>query len=257
MTASARPTDADAEESQLLGGAVRLMQPVQGYRAGLDAVMLAAACDAPEGARVLDAGCGSGAVLACLAHRRADVHVQGLEIDPGLALLCAQTIALNGLGERAGCGAGDLAERIMDGPFDAVVTNPPFHDGAGEHVSPDARRARSLTEAAGFGLGDWLGACLDRLKPRGGLWCVIRADRLPAAVRALDGRAGAVRLFPLWPRAGVAAKRVIVAARKDVRSPAAVLPGLVLHEADGAYTAAAQAVLRDGQALALDADGPI
>lgn len=246
----------DFEETTLLGGAVSVLQPAQGYRAGLDAVMLAAACDPPEGARILDAGCGAGAILACLAFRRPDVHVMGLEIDPDLAILCGETIIANGLSERVGCGAGNLAESDMTGPFDAVVTNPPFHDGAGDHVSPDARRARSLTEAAAFGLGDWIGACLDRLKPKGELWCIVRADRLDSVIRALVGRAGAVRVFPLWPHAREAAKRVIVAARLGVKTPMAIFPGLVLHESDGRYTEAAQAVLRDGEALVFDADQP-
>jgi tRNA1(Val) A37 N6-methylase TrmN6 len=56
---------------------------------------------------------------------------------------------------------------------------------------------------------------------------------------------GAMELLPLWPRAGIAAKRVLVRARKGARSPAKILPGLTLHEADGRFTDAAEAILRD------------
>jgi len=47
-------------EDRVLGGRIRLRQPARGYRAGLDAALLAAACDAPPGARVLEAGAGPG-----------------------------------------------------------------------------------------------------------------------------------------------------------------------------------------------------
>ena len=57
--------------------------------------------------------------------------------------------------------------------------------------------------------------------------------------------------FPLWPKAGVAAKRVLVQIRKASRAPLALLPGLVLHQESGAWTEAADGVLRRGNALAL------
>jgi len=67
----------------------------------------------------------------------------------------------------------------------------------------------------------------------------------------LDRRFGAVTLFPLFPKAAEPAVRVIVQARKGSRAGMRLLPGLVLHEADGRYTAKAEAVLRHGQALEL------
>ena len=44
----------------------------------------------------------------------------------------------------------------------------------------------------------------------------------------------------------MAARRVIIRARKGVASPLRILPGLVLHEADGSYTADAANVLSGG-----------
>jgi tRNA1(Val) A37 N6-methylase TrmN6 len=67
----------------------------------------------------------------------------------------------------------------------------------------------------------------------------------------LAGRAGGIVIFPLWPRAGQPANRVLVQARKQVAAPARLAAGLALHEADGRFTEAAEAVLRGGGALAL------
>ena len=57
------PAAPEVVENALLGGRVRLRQPARGYRAGMDAALLAAACDALPGDRVIEAGCGAGAVL--------------------------------------------------------------------------------------------------------------------------------------------------------------------------------------------------
>ena len=62
-------------------------------------------------------------------------------------------------------------------------------------------------------------------------------------------RFGQIEIFPLWPHAGEAARRVIVRAVKDRRSPAKIHAGLVLHERSGEYTPQAEAVLRQAQFL--------
>ena len=56
-------TAAALTQDHILGGKVSLRQAAKGYRAGVDAALLAAACDAGDGERVLDAGCGVGAVM--------------------------------------------------------------------------------------------------------------------------------------------------------------------------------------------------
>jgi len=93
--------------------------------------------------------------------------------------------------------------------------------------------ALAVAIVGGYGFLVWIGF-------------VHRADRLDALLAALSGRAGEIVVFPLWPRQGQAAKRILVRARKQVATPLRLSPGLVLHEADGRFTAAANAVLRDG-----------
>ncbi|MDE0704133.1 MAG: methyltransferase, partial [Rhodospirillaceae bacterium] len=63
---------------------------------------------------------------------------------------------------------------------------------------------------------------------------------------ALAARCGGPEILPLWPKAGRDAKRVLVRARIGGKGPARLLPGLTLHEADGRFTPAAEAVLRGG-----------
>ena len=95
-------------------------------------------------------------------------------------------------------------------------------------------------------LGDWIGFLLRMVRAKGTITLIHRADRLDEILALLHGNAGETVVFPLWPKRGVAAKRVIVRARKGIRTPLTVSPGLVLHEADGTYTEEADAILRGG-----------
>src|SRR5260221_1737894 len=124
----------DVTEDRLLGGRVRLRQPREGYRAGMDAALLAAACDATSGERVLEAGCGPGAVTLAAAIRRPQVTFLGVENDPEGLALAAQNIELNGLAGRVEAILGDVGapfSRLQLAPFDAALANPPFFDDPG------------------------------------------------------------------------------------------------------------------------------
>lgn len=234
----------------MLGGRVRLLQPRDGYRAAVDPVLLAAAMGAGPGEAVLDLGCGVGAAGFCLTARRPGVRVVGLEIQPDLAALARRNAALNGMEDWFRVAEGDAARppEALEG-FDHVMTNPPFHEAAAGTRPGDPSRAVAHVEG-GLGLAGWLKAAVKALRPKGRLALIHRADRLADILAALKGRGvGEVTVLPLWPKAGRPAGRVIVAARKGVRTPFRLLPGLVLHAGDGAYTPEAEAVLRGGAGL--------
>ncbi|WP_158043722.1 tRNA1(Val) (adenine(37)-N6)-methyltransferase [Skermanella pratensis] len=250
------PTDNPAPPrtaDRLLGGRVSLMQPARGYRAAIDPVLLAAATPAAAGERVLDVGAGVGAATLCLASRVPGADVTGLELQPDLAALGAENIRANRLEDRVRILEGDLLappEGLGRTAFDRVMTNPPFQE-AGTHTPPPGE-SRALAHGEGAAdLAAWLDFCARRVKPRGTLTVVHRADRLDDLIALLHGRFGAITLVPLWPKAGRPARRIVVTARKGARSPARLMPGLVLHEADGRFTGAAEAILRDGAALDL------
>ena len=220
--------DPEVREDTLLDGRVRLLQPARGYRAATDPVLLAAAVPARPGERVLDLGCGAGAAMFCLAARVAGLELHGLDIDPASLALAAENARLNGVA--ATLHEGDAAAppaALRRLTFDQVMLNPPFHaDGASPSPLPARDRAN---REAGASLDAWIATALARLRPRGWLSVIHRADRVPELLRLLDGPAGAIALRPLAPRAGRPAKRVILRARKGARAPFRLLPPLVLH----------------------------
>ncbi|WP_225768681.1 tRNA1(Val) (adenine(37)-N6)-methyltransferase [Inquilinus sp. Marseille-Q2685] len=239
-----------ASEDRLLDGRVRLRQPRDGYRAAIDPVLLAAAVPAAPGERVADLGCGVGAALLCLAARCPEVSVTGVERDPGLAALARENLGLNGLGGRAAIVEGSVADSIPGAPFDRVMMNPPFlPPGRGRASAHPVKAAANVED--GLDLAGWVVAAARVLKPRGWLTLIHRADRVDEICTALRPGFGSLTLFPLWPRAGEAARRVLVQARRGGRAPAVLAAGLVLHEAGGGFTPAAQVVLRDAAPLTL------
>lgn len=235
-------------DDRFLDGRVRVRQPENGFRAGLDAVMLAAAVPAKAGETALELGAGSGAASLCLAARVEGLTVEGIEIDEGLAAIANANAAANGMDDRVSFVAGDALgpPSELRHPFDHVFCNPPFHSGEGT-VSPDAARTLALHDDGR--LADWLAAGLRRTASGGTFTVILRADRLRVALHALPLHG--VAIFPLWPHAGEAAKRTILQMKCGSRAPIALLPGLVLHEADGRYTREADAVLREGGRLSL------
>lgn len=228
-----------------LDGRVIVAQPQTGFRSGLDAVMLAAAVPAGAGQRALELGAGAGTASLCLAARVAGTLITGVEIDLSLVELARSNAAANCSDCRFVAGDIFHMPQELKQDFDQVFCNPPFH-GEGQ-ASPNG--ARNLALSDGGKLSDWLKVGLQRTVSGGFFTAIIRADRLAEALSALPLEG--VSVLPLWPRMGEPAKRAILQTRKGSRTPFALLPGLVLHQPQGAWTSEADAVLRRGAALAL------
>src|SRR5271167_1141167 len=113
-------TAATVTEDRMLGGRLTLSQPVKGYRAGLDAALLAAACDARPGDAVIEAGCGVGAAMLAAAVRRPGVTFLGIERNPAALALAQTNIVANSLGDRVEAEEGDVGAHRPNRRFDAA-----------------------------------------------------------------------------------------------------------------------------------------
>jgi tRNA1(Val) A37 N6-methylase TrmN6 len=225
---------ADVTEDVFLGGRLRLLQPAKGYRAGMDAVLLAAAADiaSGQGVRVLDAGAGVGAAGLCLAARVADVRVTLLEIVPALAALADSNIARNQLSDRVRVIEADLcaeasrleAVGVAAASFDHVIANPPYLE-AGRHRLPPEPVSAAAFGMAADGLDRWMRALSRAVAPGGSVTLIHRADALAKIFVALEGRFGGAKVLPVHPRVGEPAHRVVVSALKGSRAPLQLSPG--------------------------------
>jgi len=245
----------ETSEDGVLGGRLRLRQPLRGHRVGHDAILLAATTGGRAGEQAVDLGAGVGAAGLALAARVTGLSVTLVEIDEGLCALAAGNARLNRLEHRVRALQVDaedaqalVAAGLSDGCADHVLMNPPFNDAARQNVSPDPRRRLAHVGEPGL-LTRWVASAATLLKPHGILTLIWRADSLPQVLSALSAGFGSVGVLPVRPRAGQPAIRALVRAEKGGDAAPTEYPGLILNDETGRPTAAAEAVLREGATL--------
>lgn len=266
----------EAEKIHVLDKRVALYQPANGFRTSLDSVMLAAACPARAGDRVVDMGCGVGGAGFCVLARVPGAHLTGIDIQQSHIELAHENTGLNkdivsflrkqesdsGVSPDPGvrrddktgikficCDIRDYDVADKNERFDHVICNPPYMEAGAHTASPSEEKAVAKGHNSSVSLQDWLDAAFRLLKNGGSLTIIHRADAVDRLIQGLGKRFGATEIIPLWPRAGQDARRVIIRAYKDRKSPARIHPGIVLHEEDGSYTTQADKVLRAAQAI--------
>ncbi len=239
------------DQGTLLDGRVGFTQPVQGYRAAIDPILLAAACPAKHGMRIADLGSGAGAASLALAWRCPGAKIIAIEREASLLALQQKNIEANGFVGRIEAVRADIRSvgtTDIGGAVDIVMINPPYLADGRYSKSDHAGRAVANSEGD-TPLADWVTAARRLAKPNALFVMIHRADRLADIVAELGPSAGGIHVFPLWPRSGEAAKRIIVAAQFGSRAPFNLMSGLCLHTAEGSFTEEINAVLRDGQRL--------
>lgn len=233
---------------------VALEQISDGFRTSMDSVMLAAACPAKDGQSVLDLGCGVGSVGLCILERLPASTLYGVDIQNDHIEAARRNAALNGAAHRAEFYTSDIRNLEME-PAHHVVCNPPYLEEGAHLKSPSEARARAMGHIEkGIDIYDWITCAWRHIKGQGSLSIIHSATQIDDIIHALYGneggkRFGNVEIIPLWPRTGEPAKRVIIRAYKHRKSPASILPGLILHEKNGDYTAAANQILREAKPL--------
>ncbi|MCC7250648.1 methyltransferase [Hyphomicrobium sp.] len=248
-------------DDAFLGGRLRILQPRQGYRAGLDAVMLAAAVGDREGApfSVLDAGAGVGTAGLCVAWRCPAARVVLVEREPELVALARENIARNALGDRVTIVEADVSHvtraelsalDVAEGAFDQVIANPPYHaEGAGT-AAPHALKAAAYAMPLA-GLDPWCRFLARMARPGGEALIIHKTAALPHLMQVLTGRFGGLTALPLHSFAGEPAGRILLRGVKGSRAPFRLEAGIWLHDAENRFTPGAEGVLRLGQSLAV------
>lgn len=255
---SASNVPSSLTEDAFLGGRLRILQPEKGYRAGIDAVFLAAAIPVASGDTVFEAGIGAGAAALCLIARNPAIHVTGIEIATRYAMMCEENAKRNGFSQLLQVIHADVKDAMrrdltimpQHGTFAHAYANPPYFEDGKVTQSPTLLKA----QAHSFGPDDlelWIKVMHAMVGLRGTVTLIHRAESLGKILAAMEERFGDIRVAPLYAREGTAASRVIVQGVKGSKAPMQLLPGLILHGEGNAFTPDADAVLREGMAWRL------
>lgn len=247
-------SDEQLTQNAFLGGRLSLLQPQDGYRAGVDPVLLASVVPARAGQTVLELGCGAGAAILSLLTRVEGLQGYGVELQAEYADLARRNAALNDLALDVTCAdLSTLPDALRQMRFDHVIANPPYYLSGAHSQARDA--GRSVALGGDTPLAKWVEVAARRLLPKGYLHVIQRTDRLPDLITACEGRLGSLEVLPLAARLGRAPDLVILRARKEGKSPFRLHAPQILHQgarhtADvESYVAEIRAVLRDGAAL--------
>jgi tRNA1Val (adenine37-N6)-methyltransferase len=232
----------------ILGGALTIVQPANGYRFAIDSMLLARFADVRPRDRVLELGAGCGVISVAIAARHHPRVIVALEIQPDLVELIARNATLNRC-DRLTALQGDLRRRTIpsleSGSFDAVVANPPYRAVAAGRVSPNPARRAARDEST---------AALDAFVRAASRYCKDggRASFVFTAARAIELIATLrkhhlepKRLRFVHPYADRPATTLLIEARKRGGIEALIEPPLILYDAPSVYTTEARNLLLD------------
>jgi tRNA1(Val) A37 N6-methylase TrmN6 len=241
-------------------GRFHLVQPAdRGHRAGLDAMLLAAAVpDGFEG-RVADLGAGAGAAGFAVLSRCPKAVALLVEREADMASFARATLALPeniAMGNRASVIEADVTLRgktrmaagLGDNCCDFAIMNPPYNDGV-DRPSPDALRKAAHVMPDGL-FEEWARTAAALVRPRGGLAIIARPGSIGDMLAATKGRFGSAELMAIHPRPGKAAIRIVLRAWRGQRGALSILPPLTLHgETGNDFTVEADAAINGERAL--------
>ena len=242
----------EGETLDTLGASgLKVIQSVKGYRHSMDTLLLAKFAAPRPTDRILDLGCGNGAIGLLLAHCYPYVTVVGLEIQPALARRALRGTQLNGLQDRVEILEGDLRriEAVLPlAGFDLVICNPPYREVGRGRLNPDPETRQAKHELSAT-LPEVIAAIRHALAPKGRACLIYHASRLADLLTRLR----AERLEPKVLRSvhsfpGADAELVLVEARREGRPGLRILPPLFVYQARGGALSAAMEEIHHGLA---------
>ena len=170
--------DEGVDDLQLNG--LKLIQKQQGFRFGVDAVLLSHFANIKSRHRVIDLCTGRGIVPFLAYGKYAPKEVIGLEIQEDMVEMANRSSVLNNTTDIVKFVHGDLKDKsLLDslGKFDVLTVNPPYKLNNAGIINPNDKLAIARHEVM-CTLEDVIVAARRLLKDNGRMFIVHRPERL-------------------------------------------------------------------------------
>ena len=218
---------------------LKIIQSDDGFRFGMDAVLLSDFVQARPGAVVLDLGTGTGILPILLSDKTQAAHLVGLEIQPGSADMASRSVRMNHLEEKIEIIQGDIREAdgiFAPASFDIIVTNPPYMAGGHGLTGTDDAKTIARHEVL-CSFDDVARVSWRLLKPGGHFFMVHRPARLPELLISLHAhRLEPKRMRIVCPYADREPNLFLLECVRDGGPGLRMERPLIVYEAPGVYT---------------------
>ncbi len=246
---------------KFLGGRLLIKHYAEGFRSGMDAVLMAAAVPAKAGEHVLELGSFTGVASLSLAERVVGCKVTGVELQEPMYQLACENAADNTLSDRVNFVQGDLRAVTagwQKSSFDHVMANPPYWRSDMVNTTWHEGKMLETVEMHG-GLADWVDNAVRLVKKGGTITYIYRTERTDELIALLRPTCGNITLYPLWSLPpherrdsnAPIQKRMIIQATKGSPASFRVLPGMIMHRKGERHSEEALAVTMRGEAIIL------
>ena len=229
--------DETLEDLQLHG--LKVIQKKEGFRFGMDSVLLAHFARIGPKDRVADFGTGSGVLPLLLIGRNKGREFECFEIQSEIAEMAERTVSMNSLSDRVHIRHGDAAKayECLEGCcIDAVICNPPYGIPGTALSSPFSSRAIARNQEKDT-LEGFLKSAFRILKGRGKFITVYPAPRMLHLMRVMQENHLEPKHFQLvYPDAETPANLVLVEAVKDAKPMLHPMDPLILYHPDRSLT---------------------
>ena len=225
--------DETLEDLQI--GGLKLLQKKNGFRFGMDSVLLAHFAFIHENDTVADFGTGSGVLPLLLIGRKKGATFHCIEIQEEIAEMAKRTVRLNHLDHRIRiiCGDAGNADRwIQDCSVDAVICNPPYGTPGSSVISPSETRAVSRNQQENT-LAGFFHSAFRILKGRGRLYIVYPAPQMLQIMKQMQSFHLEPKRFQLvYPYENKPANLVLIEAVKDARPTLHPMDPMIIYTSD-------------------------
>jgi tRNA1(Val) A37 N6-methylase TrmN6 len=220
-------------------GGITVVQPRNGYRYSIDAVLLAGIVEMQGCETVYDLGTGVGIIPLILAHRYPHSRIRAIEVQPELAELAVLNADKNGMSDQISIIRGDMRRfrlSLKEPPGDWVVANPPYRKARSGRINPQGQKAVARHEIK-VKLPDVMAAASRLLKIGGNFATIYPCERLVDVLvhMRLAGIEPKKLLMVHSDRASLA-RLVLVTGKKGGRPGIGGEKPLFIYDGAGGYT---------------------